>query len=127
MVRFHRRLSILVGMLLAPAFACAQSAPPAANHAWELPSGSQRQLSLPPHRPEFVPDPAQPYALPDLINIAEQNNPETRVAWENAKARAADLGISKATLYPTLAAAAMAQTVRTDLLFAPAYIRQTLS
>ena len=50
--------------------------------------------------------------LPELINLAEQNNPDTRVAWENAKARAADLGISKATLYPTLAAVAVAESVR---------------
>ena len=48
------------------------------------------------------------------------------MAWENAKARAADLGISKSTLYPTVAAAAVAQSVRTNLLFAPNYIRQTL-
>ncbi len=40
--------------------------------------------------------------------------------------RAAELGISKATLYPTVAAAALAQTERTNLLFAPIYIRQTL-
>ncbi len=73
-----------------------------------------------------VPDAAKTYALAELVNLAEQNNPETRVAWENAKARAADLGVSKSTLYPTLAAAVVAQSVRTKILFAPAYIRQTL-
>jgi TolC family type I secretion outer membrane protein len=73
-----------------------------------------------------VPDPAKTYTLPELVDFAEQNNPETRVAWESAKARAADLGISKSTLYPTIAAVALAQTVRTNLLFAPAYYRQTL-
>jgi outer membrane protein len=125
MVRFRRRLSILVGVLLAPAFACAQSAPPAADHPWELPSGSQQPLKLPAHHAEFVPDPAQTYALPDLINIAEQNNPETRVSWENAKARAADLGISRSTLYPTLAAVAVGATARTNILFNTEFVRQT--
>ena len=48
------------------------------------------------------------------------------MAWENAKARAAELGISKSTLYPTIAAIALAQTVRTNVLFAPDYYRQTL-
>jgi outer membrane protein TolC len=47
------------------------------------------------------------------------------VAWENAKARAADLGVSKATLYPTLAALALADTNRSQIFFSPEYIRQT--
>ena len=76
--------------------------------------------------PAFAPDPSKTYTLPELINIAEQNNPETRVAWENAKARAADLGISKSTLYPTVAALAIAQSARDNLFFAPSYYRQTV-
>lgn len=75
--------------------------------------------------PAFVPDPLKMYTLSELVDIAEQNNPDTRVAWENAKARAADLGISKASLYPTLAALALAQTDRIDLFFSPTYYRQT--
>lgn len=69
--------------------------------------------------PAFVPDPLKMYTLSELVDIAEQNNPDTRVAWENAKARAADLGISKASLYPTLAALALAQTDRIDLFSLP--------
>ena len=125
MVRFHRRLFLLVGISLAPAFACAQTAPPAADHPWELPSGSPHQLKMPPRHPQFVPDPAQTYALADLVNIAEQNNPETRVAWENAKARAADLGISRATLYPTLAAVAVASSARDQIFLNTTFVRQT--
>jgi len=112
-------------MLLAPAFACAQSAPPASDHPWELSSGSQQSLKLPSRHAEFVPDPNQTYALADLVNIAEQNNPETRVAWEYAKARAADLGISKATLYPTLAAAAVASSARYQIFLNTTFVRQT--
>ena len=51
--------------------------------------------------------------------------PTTRVAWENAVARAADLGIAKSTLYPTLAAAALAESARDNVFFAPSYYRQT--
>ena len=76
--------------------------------------------------PAFAPDPNKTYTLAELVNLAEQNNPDTRVAWENAKARAADLGISKATLYPTVAAVAVAQSVRDNLFFAPNYYRQTV-
>ena len=57
--------------------------------------------------------------------MPSENNPDTRVAWENAKARAADLGVSKATLYPTLAAMAIADSNRVDIFFSPNWIRQT--
>ncbi len=30
-------------------------------------------------------DPAKPYRLEELIDIAETNNPRTRIAWETAK------------------------------------------
>jgi outer membrane protein len=76
--------------------------------------------------PAVAPDPGKTYTLSELVNLAEQNNPETRVAWENAKARAADLGISKATLYPTMAALVVAQSARDNLFFAPNYYRQTV-
>ena len=59
------------------------------------------------------------------MNIAEENNPTTRVAWQNAVARAADLGIAKSTLYPTLAAAALAESVRDNIFFPPSYYQQT--
>lgn len=71
-------------------------------------------------------DPNTVYPLAELINIAEQNNPDTRVTWENARARAADLGITQSTLYPTLAAAALAQTTRADIFFGTTYLRQTV-
>ncbi|MGC1782460.1 MAG: TolC family protein [Acidobacteriaceae bacterium] len=110
--------------LLAGGIACAQKAPASPDRPWNvLPS----QRAVVPSRPTavFAPDPARTYTLPDLVNIAEQNNPDTRVAWENAKARAADLGVSKASLYPTVAALALAQSDRDDIFFAPAYFRQT--
>jgi outer membrane protein TolC len=84
-----------------------------------------QQPVVPPQHVAFVPDPLKNYTLAELVDIAERNNPETRVAWENAKARAADLGVSKATLYPTLAALALADTNRSQIFFSPEYIRQT--
>src|SRR5260370_15967568 len=123
MKRFFASSVSILSVLLAAAPSSAQRAPASPNQPWTS------TVSVPdPARsvPLVSPDPSKTYALAELVNLAEQNNPETRVAWESAKAKAADLGVSKSTLYPTLAAAVVAQSVRTKLLFAPAYIRQTL-
>jgi len=51
-------------------------------------------------------DPSRPYGLAELIDIAEQNNPQTRIVWERAKQRANDLGVAKSAYYPVLAGVA---------------------
>ncbi len=48
-------------------------------------------------------DPSRPYTLAELIDMAEQNNPHTRILWERAKQRADALGIEKSAYYPVLA------------------------
>jgi len=48
-------------------------------------------------------DPAHLYTLAELIDIAEHNNPRTRIAWERAKQRADQLGIARSAYYPVLA------------------------
>src|SRR3984885_11403250 len=124
MKRSLRKLATMLMALVGGAIACAQSAPLSPQQPWQ---GTTNLPSPPPRSaPAFVPDPGKIYTLPELINLAEQNNPDTRVAWENAKARAADLGISKATLYPTMAAVVIAQSTRDNLFFAPNYYRQTI-
>ena len=99
-------------MLLAEGIASAQSAPAAPDHPWDATLAKQPFKAPARLVPAPTLDPAKIYTLSELVNIAEQNNPATRVAWENAKARAADLGIAKATLYPTMAAAVLAATTR---------------
>jgi outer membrane protein len=47
-------------------------------------------------------DPAHPYSLAELIDIAEHHNPSTRSIWERAKQKARELGIAKSTYYPKL-------------------------
>src|SRR5215469_6781007 len=56
------------------------------------------------------------YTLPDLIDLAEQLNPATRAAWQNAKQALALVGVSKSAYYPFLSVAAGAGYTR---LFAP--------
>jgi len=48
-------------------------------------------------------DPDHAYTLAELVDIAEQNNPHTRILWERAKQRAEGLGIEKSAYYPVLA------------------------
>jgi outer membrane protein TolC len=52
------------------------------------------------------------YTLPDLIDLAEQLNPATRAAWQNAKQALGLVGVSKSAYYPFLALAASAGYTR---------------
>jgi outer membrane protein TolC len=74
----------------------------------------------------FEIDPTQTYSLTELIDLAERHNPETRLAWERARAQAAALGVARSELYPTLAAAALSQTDRSEILFGDRFFRQTV-
>lgn len=47
-------------------------------------------------------DPAHPYSLAELIDLAEQHNPGTRVVWERAKQKARELDSQKSAYYPKL-------------------------
>jgi len=47
-------------------------------------------------------DPTHAYSLAELVDIAEHNNPRTRVVWERAKQKAEQLGIAKSAYYPVL-------------------------
>ncbi|MBV9390790.1 MAG: TolC family protein, partial [Verrucomicrobia bacterium] len=53
-------------------------------------------------------DPRREYTLPDLIDLAEELNPATRVAWQNARQALALVGVSKAAYFPFLSLAAAA-------------------
>ena len=57
-------------------------------------------------------DTAHTYTLAELIDIAEGNNPVTRVYWERAKQKAGMLGIAKSSYYPVLAGLAAAGDLR---------------
>ena len=116
---------IILCLLVAHAIAFAQKAPPAPDRPWDAAS-VKRGLTVPPRPPcGFAPNPVTVYTLAELIDFAEKNNPDARVAWEIAKARAADLGVARAALYPTMAAAALAGSTRDDVLLGASYYRQT--
>ncbi|EMA4781468.1 TolC family protein [Providencia rettgeri] len=47
------------------------------------------------------------YDLADLIDVAQKNNPETRIAWELAKKAAVDVGMIESTYLPVITATAL--------------------
>lgn len=64
------------------------------------------------------------YTLAELIDLAEQHNPQTRAAWETAKQQAGVLKVARGELFPTLAAAAMGQTLQTGVLLYNQFVLQ---
>jgi outer membrane protein len=94
----------------------AQSAPVSPDHPWH--SFGEQQIEEFAHRlpeSEFGLDASKIYSVAELVDLAEAHNPETRVAWERARAQAAALGVARSELFPTLAAAALSQTDRSEV------------
>jgi outer membrane protein TolC len=120
------RSGVILCMLVAGCMTQAQNAPLAPGKPWDDSSVRPSFKAVPRAAAGAQLDPTKIYTLPELVNFAEQTNPETRVAWENAKARAADLGITQSTLYPTLAAAVLAGSTRRNIFFGPFFQRQTV-
>ncbi|PYO16201.1 MAG: hypothetical protein DMD75_01755, partial [Candidatus Rokuibacteriota bacterium] len=48
-------------------------------------------------------DPDKRYELPELIDLAQRTNPETRVAWEGARRAALAVGLVESEYFPMLA------------------------
>jgi outer membrane protein TolC len=52
-------------------------------------------------------DPNRSYSLPELIDIAESNNPRTRIAWDEARSAALAAGIAENSYLPNITASAV--------------------
>ena len=91
----------------------AGDAPPSPDRPWTPPRQGGLQYEATVVRNSEVPiDPAKSYSLVELIDLAEAHNPETRLAWERARAQAALLGVARSELYPFLAATALSRVTR---------------
>ena len=114
-------------LLLSVGHSSAQSAPGSPDRPWHAPA-EQQIVTDSKHLGEsrFRVDPEKTYSLPELIDLAEEHNPETRVAWEAARAQVAALGVARSELYPTLAAVALSRTNRSPILFGTRFYRQTV-
>lgn len=60
--------------------------------------------AITPRAPDSAIDPAHPYSLPELIDIAQSNNPSTRRAWDAARNAALTVGIARTAYVPHLSA-----------------------
>ena len=103
----------LVGQLfLSAAIAQARNdSPPTSERSWSPPNLANYERDLAGYRANEAHvsiNPRKIYNLAELIDIAERNNPETRVAWERARQAAAAVGLSESAYYPFLVASAAA-------------------
>jgi len=127
-MRILASTAILVASFLCSTCAFGQSAPSSPNHPWHAPTAEQKlevDAKGVPH-PELRLDSTKTYSLSELVDLAESHNPQTRLAWERARAQAAALGIARSELYPTLVAIALSQTVRQEILFGNQFYRQVV-
>src|SRR3954462_13146056 len=102
---------ITVQLLLAIAVAKARNdSPPSSERPWAPPNlpNYERELSNGEVGSRMAIYPRKIYNLAELIDIAERNNPETRVAWERARQAAAAVGLSESAYYPYVVASAAA-------------------
>src|SRR5580693_5825799 len=121
-----RGIAFSVGGLFLADCALAQTVPVSPDRPWHSPEQRQaadegRQLP----RTQLPIDQDKAYPLAELIDLAEAHNPETRVAWENALAQAAALGIARSELYPTLSAVALAGVDREEVPLGTRFYRHT--
>src|SRR3954453_20400131 len=123
------QLALLLGLSsLLPRPVLTQTAPVLPSVQWHPVDESRwkSDLSRIPEGTSAI-DPQKIYSLPELIDIAETYNPETRVVWERAKQQAAQLGIARSALYPLLTASALLEQSRHRVLFGTAFFRQDLT
>jgi outer membrane protein len=120
------RTTILLAVLMASIPVFAQSPPASPDRPWH--SSYDREVLNDPRRvrpPAFPIEPEKAYSLAELIDLAEAHNPETRVAWENARAQAAALGIARSELFPTLSAVALSGVDREEIPLGTRFYRHT--
>jgi outer membrane protein len=123
-----RRIVHLGGMILlfCAALGMAQTAPAAPDRPWHAPDEQRIAKTAAAKQPvPFAIDANVAYSLADLINLAEEHNPETKQAWAQARERADALGIARSELYPTLAVLAAAGANRYQVFLNTRYYRQT--
>jgi outer membrane protein TolC len=115
-------LPILIAVI--PLFG--QTLPPSPDRPWHSADEQQIASEASRVRPAFFVEPDKTFSLAELIDLAEAHNPETRVAWENARAQAAALGIARSELYPALSAVTLSSVNRAEVPLGTQFYRQTV-
>ncbi len=125
-IEWLKRTAITVGFLTTVAPTFAQSPPPSPSRPWH--PFEERQIisearGFP--KPTLGIESDRVYSLAELIDLAEAHNPETRVAWEIARAQVGALGVARSELFPTLATIALAAVDRKESGLDSRFYRQT--
>jgi len=89
------------------------AAPRSSSAPWTPPAGVSADRPRRPVSGGAPIDPSTPYGLADLIDFAHRTNPETRRAWEEARAAASQAARAEAAYFPTLFLMAAGGTSRT--------------
>src|SRR6266550_2174328 len=79
---------------------------PAPSTYWRSPDLRDYTRALKPTEAPLI-DPNKRYDLPELIDLAQRTNPETRVAWEAARRAALAVGLVESEYFPVLAISAL--------------------
>jgi outer membrane protein len=105
----------------------AQFPPASSTRPWHSPEEQETIGDVGRFHPPTVPlELGKNYSLAELIDLAESHNPETRVAWESARAQAASVGIAHSELFPMLSAVALAGIDRQEAPLGSQFYRQTI-
>jgi outer membrane protein TolC len=88
--------------VMAPVSAAARGLPPGVLEAYAPSREPQGRAAA------EIPDPTRELDLAALVDLAERTHPETRRAWEQARAAAARLGEAESAYYPAVALLASA-------------------
>jgi outer membrane protein len=77
-------------------------APPSPRAPWPLAPERARPSRTSPGAPPVARD--HVYSLPELIDLAESTNPDTRIGWQRARQAALGVGIAMAGYFPIVSA-----------------------
>jgi outer membrane protein len=131
------RLVLLVGLAMAGCTDTRDLAPASPDTPWQISTQHSPAVEAPaptfalPRDPalpwpdkEARLDPAHRFSLPELIDIAQQRNKETRIAWEQARQAAIGVGIARAAFLPEITASVLAGYQRVASPFPTNLVRQ---
>jgi outer membrane protein len=82
-------------------------APSSPRHEWQSSNLGNLVVQIT-AKPQLEPDDQKEYDLPGLIDLAERANPDTKIAWDNARQAAAAVGLAQSEYFPLLAVKASA-------------------
>ncbi len=101
---------LVVATFAASAFAGSREAMVASGpeRPWLVPDSTRYSAIQPGRGSEPAIEPGKAYELAELIDIAQRTNPETRIAWEQAREAALAVGIAASAYAPVLSAKAAA-------------------